>query len=302
MSGLRNKVLLITGAARGIGAGTARAAVARGAKVVLLDVDEGPLAALVEELGSDRAFSAVADVTDLAAVERAVAGGIAKLGGLDLVLANAGIASYGSVRQVDPAAFRKVIDINITGVFHTVRAALPSLIERKGYILVVSSLAAFAPTPGMAAYGASKAGVEHFATALRLEVAHEGVDVGSAHMSWIDTPLVQDAKSDLSSFREMLASMPGPLSETVTLDTCVDAFVRALERRERRINVPGWVGAVGWLKAIVTSPLAERNTRAIIPRILPQMDREVAALGRSTSARNVASGAVKPTNPGTSSS
>ena len=73
------------------------------------------------------------------------------------------------------------------GVFHTVRAALPSVIERRGYVLIVSSLAAYAAAPGMAPYDASKAAVEHFANALRLEVAHRGVDVGSAHMSWIDT-------------------------------------------------------------------------------------------------------------------
>lgn len=293
MSELRNKVVLITGGARGIGAGTARAVVARGAKVILLDVDQAPLDALVAELGKDNAIASVADVTDLGHVESAVRAGVARFGGIDLVLANAGIASYGSIRQVDPAAFRKVIDINITGVFHTVRATLPSVIDRKGYILVVSSLAAFAAVPGLAAYATSKAGVEHFATTLRLEVAHEGVDVGSAHMAWIDTPLVQDAKNDLPSFRQMLASLPGPLSQTVPVEDCVDAFVRGLERRERRVYVPRWVGTVGTLKALITSKLTDSAVRKLVPKLLPKMDREVAELGRSTSARNLATGAVR---------
>ena len=131
-----------------------------------------------------------------------------RFGGIDMVLANAGIASYGSVLAVDPETFARVIEVNVIGVFNTVRAALPSVIERRGYILIVSSLAAFAPSAGLAAYNASKAGVEHFANALRLEVAHRGVDVGSAHMSWIDTPLVQDAKADLPSFSRMLATLP----------------------------------------------------------------------------------------------
>lgn len=298
MSNLKDKVVLITGGARGIGAGTARAVVARGAKVVLLDIDRVPLDELESELGSDNALSAVTDVTDLGAVERATAAGIARFGGIDFVLANAGIASYGSVRRVDPEAFRRVIDINVTGVFHTVRAALPSVTSRKGYILIVSSLAAFAPAPGMAAYGASKAGVEQLASALRLEVAHEGVAVGSAHMSWIDTPLVQDAKSDLSSFGEMLAAFPGPLSRTTSVEACVDAFVHGLERRQRRVYVPGWVGIVGWLKALVTTPFAEGRTLALVPQILPKMDAEVDALGRSTSARNLASGAVRSGSAG----
>jgi NAD(P)-dependent dehydrogenase (short-subunit alcohol dehydrogenase family) len=293
MSKLRDKVVLITGGAHGIGATTARAVVARGAKVVLLDIDPAPLDALQAQLGADNALSAVADVTDLGAVERATAAAVARFGGIDIVVANAGVASYGSVQGVDPAAFRRVIDINVTGVFHTVRAALPSVTSRKGYILVVSSLAAFAPAPGMAAYGASKAAVEQFASALRLELAHQGVDVGSAHMSWIDTPLVRDAKSDLSSFAEMLAALPGPLGRTTSVEACVDAFVRALERRQRRVYVPGWVGLVGWLKALVTVPAAEGRTLALVPRILPKMDAEVAALGRSTSARNLASGAVR---------
>src|ERR1044072_5205893 len=116
--------------------------------------------------------------------------GVSRFGAIDIVIANAGIASYGSVLVVDPDAFRRVLDVNVVGVFNTVRATLPSLIERKGYILVVSSLAAFTAAPGMAPYDASKAGVEQFANAVRFEVAHHGVGVGCAHMAWIDTPLV----------------------------------------------------------------------------------------------------------------
>ena len=282
---LRSKVVLITGAARGIGADTARALAKEGAKLVLLDVDAAPLHALAAELGSDSAVAAIADVSDLAAVQRAVDAGIARFGGIDVVLANAGIACYGSVLNVDPTAFKRVIDVNVLGVFHTVRAALPSIIERKGYVLIVSSLAAFAPAPGIASYCASKAGVEHFANTLRLEVAHLGVSVGSAHMSWIDTPLVQDARSDLASFRELVDTLPGPLHKTASVDLCTRAFVKGIRRRSRRVYVPGWVGPIGWLKAVVTSRLGDQGVAKHVPRILPQMDAEVVALGRYTSAR-----------------
>lgn len=171
-------------------------------------------------------------------------------------------------------------------MFHTVRAALPSLVERNGYVLVVSSLAAFAACPGLAAYNASKAGVEQFANALRLEVAHQGVGVGSAHMAWIDTPLVQDAKSDLGAFREMLEVMPGPFGRTMTVDKCVDAFVAGLESRKRKVYVPGWVGVAGKFRAVLNSAVGDRALLKHVPRLLPKMDAEVAALGRSTSARN----------------
>jgi NAD(P)-dependent dehydrogenase (short-subunit alcohol dehydrogenase family) len=285
MTSLKNKVVLITGGARGIGAATARRLVAQGARVVLTDVDLPPLEAIGAELGA-AALTVRADVTDLAAMEAAVAAGLERFGRLDVVVANAGIASYGSVLGVDPATFRRVLDINVNGVFHTVRAALPALVENKGYVLVVSSLAAFAAAPGLAAYNASKAGVEHFANALRLEVAHQGVAVGVAHMSWIDTPLVQDAKQDLSAFAEMISLLPGPLSRTTDVDTCVRAFVKGIKKRSRRVYVPGWVGIIRARRNLLASPLGERATLQHVPRLLPLMDEEVRRLGRSTSARN----------------
>lgn len=284
---LTGKVALITGAARGIGAETAKALAARGVRLVLTDVDQEPLDEVVAAVGEPDALGIVADVCDLDAMQQAVQQGVERFGGIDLVLANAGIASYGSVQTVDPATFRRVIDVNVNGVFHTVRAALPSVIDRKGYILVVSSLAAFAPAPGFAAYNASKAGVEHFASALRLEVKHHGVDVGSAHMSWIDTPLVQDAKKDSAGFRDLVASLPGPMSKTADLQSCVDAFVDALEQRSRRVFVPRWVGLVHLARTLVTTRLGEGSTLKKAPRILAEMDQDVDRLGRSTSARNV---------------
>jgi NAD(P)-dependent dehydrogenase (short-subunit alcohol dehydrogenase family) len=282
------KVVLITGAARGIGAETARALARKGYRLVLTDLDAPPLHELGAELGEERALIAVCDVCDLPSMEEAVAAGVERFGGIDLVLANAGIASYGSVLGVDPATFRRVLDINVLGVFHTVRAALPSVIERHGYVLIVSSLAAFAPAPGLAAYNASKAGVEQFANALRLEVAHHGVGVGSAHMSWIDTPLVRDAKADLPAFRQMLSTLPRPLGKTTSVDKCVEAFVAGLEGRKRHVYVPGWVGLLAWLKPVIAGPLGDRETLKQAPALLPAMDAEVARLGRSTSARNVA--------------
>ena len=287
MSTLSNKVVFITGAARGIGAETARALAARGCRLVLTDVDAVPLQELQIELGAV-AVTVVADVRDLDAMNRAVKQGIDAFGGIDLVLANAGISSYGSVMQVDPATFARVLDINILGVFHTVRATLPSLIERKGYVLVVSSLAAFAACPGLASYNASKAGVEHFANALRQEVTYQGVGVGSAHMAWIDTPLVRDAKSDLASFSEMLAVMPGPLGKTTSVDKCVNAFVEGLDKRKRKVYVPRWGAVAEFFRGILNSAIGDRALLEHVPRLLPKMDAEVAELGRSTSKRNTA--------------
>jgi NAD(P)-dependent dehydrogenase (short-subunit alcohol dehydrogenase family) len=176
------------------------------------------------------------------------------------------------------------LDVNLLGVFHTVRAALPSIIERRGYVLIVSSLAAFTAAPGMAPYDMSKAGNEHLANALRFEVAHLGVAVGSAHMSWIDTALVRDTQADLPMFREQLAKFPWPLNKTTSVDTCAAAFVAGIEGRKKRVYCPGWVAVFRWLKPFLSTRLGERVVLKDAANQVAKMDAEVAALGRSVSA------------------
>jgi NAD(P)-dependent dehydrogenase (short-subunit alcohol dehydrogenase family) len=285
MGSVNGKVALITGGANGVGAEVARRLHDKGARVVLTDLDEVLLKEVATRLGEDRVLAAVADVRDLSAMQNAVDKGIERFGGIDIVVANAGIGTYGSVLQVDPEAFRTLIDVNVVGVFHTVRATLPSVIDRQGYVLIVSSGAAYLAFPGLAPYNASKAGVEHFANALRLEVAHLGVDVGSAHMSWIDTPLVRESKADLSTVREMLASLPGPLAKTTSVEKCGDAFVKGIEARKRRINCPGWVEGLRWIRPLLATRMVEAQTAKTASELLPKMDAEVAALGRSMSSR-----------------
>ncbi|MDO3127740.1 SDR family oxidoreductase [Mycobacteroides abscessus subsp. bolletii] len=280
-NGVAGKTVMITGGAGGIGVEVAHRLYAKGANVVLTDLDEAKLAAIADELGGDRVLVAVADVCDLTAMERVAAQAVQRFGGIDVVVANAGLLTFGSVLQIDPATFKKLIEVNVLGVFHAVRAALPSVIERRGYVLVVSSLAAYAASPAVTAYNASKAAVEHFANALRLEVAHRGVDVGSAHMSWIDTSMVNDQKSNLSAFSEMLTRLPPPLRTVTSVQACGRAFVKGIERRSRRINCPGWVGITRWLKPVLSTRLGEIPVRGMIPEILPRIDAEVAELQRA---------------------
>jgi NAD(P)-dependent dehydrogenase (short-subunit alcohol dehydrogenase family) len=284
MSSVSGKVVLITGGAAGVGAEVARRLHDRGAKLVLTDLDQTQLEETSALFAEDRVLTAIADVRNLGAMQAAVQQAVERFGGVDVVIANAGIASYGSVLQVDPEAFKRVLDINVLGAFHTVRAALPSVIERRGYVLIVSSLAAYAAAPGLAAYDASKAAVEQFANALRLEVAHHGVDVGSAHMSWLDTAMVRDSKKDLSTFGELVSKLPGPLKKTTSVAECGKAFVRGIEGRKRQVDCPRWVGALRWLKPLLATPVGLAPVLRLVPDVLPRMDAEVAALGRSTSA------------------
>jgi NAD(P)-dependent dehydrogenase (short-subunit alcohol dehydrogenase family) len=297
MSSVNGKVALITGGARGVGAEVARRLHAKGAKLVLTDLDEAPLKDLAAELGEDDVLTDIADVRDLSAMQAAVDEGTERFGGIDIVMANAGIGAFGSVLEIDPEAFKRVIDVNLMGVFYTVRAALPAVVARRGYVLVVSSLAAYAAAPGMASYDASKAAVEHFANALRLELAHRGVDVGSAHMSWIDTPMVQEGKAEVTTIGELIAKLPGPLKKTTSVEKCGEAFVKGIEGRRSRIYCPEWVGVARWLRPLIATPFGERDLRKITPEWLPRMDAQAVALGRHFSARTDALESVDPPHP-----
>jgi NAD(P)-dependent dehydrogenase (short-subunit alcohol dehydrogenase family) len=288
MGSVNGKVALITGGANGIGAEVARRLHDKGAKLVLTDIDEELLKEVAARLGEDRTLTVVADVRDLSAMQAAAEKGIERFGGIDIVMANAGIATTGSLLAVDPAAFKTLIDVNVLGVFHTVRAALPSVIDRRGYVLICSSAAAYAAAAGMVPYDTSKAGVEQFANALRLELAHRGVDVGSAHMLWIDTPMVREGKAESPAFQEMLRRLPGPLGKTTSVDKCGEVFLKGIEERKRQINCPEWVGLLRWLKPFLSSRIGERTTLKSVPELLPLMDAEVAAQGRSVSARTAA--------------
>ncbi len=276
---LDGKVVLITGAARGIGAQSARLAAARGARVALVGLEPERLRALAGELGPGHAWFE-ADVTDQASLDRAVAGTVERLGGIDAVLANAGVANNSTVASSPVDVVARTIEVNLVGVVRTIGATLPHVTARRGYILMVSSAAAFTVLPGMAAYCASKAGVEQFGNALRLEVAHKGVAVGTIHPSWIETDLVRDQRSDSPTFRAALASLPWPMSETTSVEDCAQAIVDGIERRRRRIYVPRTVAIVQALRTIVTGPLGELPIRRRARTMVPALEAEVQSLGR----------------------
>ncbi len=249
-SSINNKVVLITGAARGIGEQVARLAIAKGAKVSVVGLEPDRLKTLAGELGC---HWAECDVTDQAGVDLAVASAMEAHGRIDVVLANAGIANIGTVNTGPVDALIRTINVNLNGVIRTVSAALPHLIESRGYALLISSVAAFTAMPGMAAYCASKAGVEQFGNVLRLEVAHLGVRVGTAHPIWVDTDLVRDFREDLPSYRSARGKMPWPMSTELTPAQCAQALVRGIEKRKRRVYIPRSIALVQAMRSIMLS-------------------------------------------------
>ncbi|GLZ37571.1 short-chain dehydrogenase/reductase [Actinokineospora sp. NBRC 105648] len=287
---VKGKVILITGAARGFGAGLAKRFAARGAKVALVGLEPAEMAAVAAECGPDAAVFE-ADVTDWDALESATAAVVERFGGIDIVIANAGIAAAGFIRSIDPAAFERTIEVDLLGVWRTVRVTLPHVIERRGYVLVVSSLAAITHAPAMAAYAAAKAGVEAFTNSLRAEVRHLGVRVGVAHPSWIATDLVNGA-DEHPVFGPLRAAMPGPIGKTHPVPLALDALEKGVLRRDRTVHVPGWVGLLKLVRAFIP-PVIEIGGR-LRGNMIAKADRaalaDIAERGAEASSRPVGAG------------
>ena len=257
--------MLITGAASGIGAATALEVRARGGVPVLLDCDAEPLARVAKQCGAGT-LALVADVTRLPAMQEAVAQVLAQLGHIDVVFANAGVAAFGPLAHVDPDAWKRCVEVNLFGVFNTVRAALPSIMRQRGYVLINASVSSFAHPPVMSAYAASKSAVEAMGNSWRIELAAHQVDVGLVHAGWVSTPLVTEGALH-PGFVRLRATMPGPLNSETSPADAARAIVRGMERRLSRIWVPGWLRLLFALRALLHLPFAERELRRAAPEI-----------------------------------
>jgi NAD(P)-dependent dehydrogenase (short-subunit alcohol dehydrogenase family) len=282
---LAGKTVLITGAARGIGAALARKAASRGARVALAGLEPELLAKVADDLGPEHLW-VECDVTDAEALKAAVQRTVDTFGGLDVVVANAGIAPLTTVATGSARALARTIEVNLIGAMLTAHAALPEIAKRRGHVLLVSSAAAFTVLPGMSAYCAAKAGLERFGDALRLEVAHRGVTVASAHPTWIDTDLVRDTEEALPTFKETRRQLPGPLGAYTSVEACAQALVDNLETRRRRVFVPRSVGVISALRQVVTGALSEKVMLKISAGRVPQLEADIAKLNGQEFGRN----------------
>lgn len=262
-SELAGKVVVITGAAAGIGEATARQLAAAGAQLALVDRDENAVHLLAESLGG-RAASFVADVCDDAAVDHAMSRIIARFGGVDVVVANAGIVGpVATFAALGADAFEHVIDVNVLGVARTVRAALPSVIERKGYVLVIASAAAAIPTPTIAAYGVSKAGAEALGRSLRMELAETGATAGVAYFGLIDTGMARNDLLSGTGLGAVLAPLPKWFSEPAPVEDAARAVVTGIKTRARWVYAPAYLPVLLALRTTIAlaEPLMARSTR-----------------------------------------
>ena len=196
-------VSLVTGAGSGIGAATARRLGDRGDRVVCVDID-GDRAAEVAD-GIEHALAFTADITDEAQCDAMVSMAVDRFGGMDAVVTCAGIETMGDSLEFDPAAFRRIVDVNLTGSFLTAQRAARVMKAQGegGWIVLIGSINSQAALPGAAAYIASKGGVLMLGRALALDLAPHGIRVNVIGPGVIDTPMTSDSLAD-SARREML--------------------------------------------------------------------------------------------------
>ncbi len=285
LSSLHQKTAVITGAARGIGRSLAISLARRGAKVALIGLEPDELAQTAKACAAHAEARAwPADVTDRDAMTTIAAEVKDHFSTVDIVVANAGIAIGGPFIDSDPQAFDRVIEVNLLGSITTARVFLPSLIESRGYLLQIASLAAMSPAPLMAAYCASKSGVEAFAHCLRAETAYQGVGVGVAYLTWTDTDMVRAADED-EVLGRMRASLPWPANRTAPLEPAVARITKGIERREPHVYAQPWIRIVQWLPRAALPAAVTRQGAKQVARLAP-------ALAATTSQR------LHPVGPG----
>ncbi|MBY8867926.1 SDR family NAD(P)-dependent oxidoreductase [Streptomyces sennicomposti] len=254
---LAGRTVLITGSTGGLGTALARALRARGAGLALLDLDGDLAHRQAAALGPEAvARGWAADVRDLDSLRSAADDDAAHFGRLDVVVAGAGVGSMAPLETLDPEVWERVVDIDLSGVWRTFRTGLPHVKRHRGYLLAVSSMAAFVHSPLNGPYVAAKAGVWALCDATRLELRHQGVGVGSAHPTFFKTPMMDDVHADPAGATLWGGNRAG-LWKMVPLGKVVDAVVTGIERRSPMIVVPRRIAPAARTPGLVR-PLVDR--------------------------------------------
>ncbi len=261
--GLGGRRVLITGAARGIGALLARRLHERGARLALLGLEPDELERVAADCGGAPWIEC--DVTERGQVEEAVAQAVERLGGLDVAVANAGVAAQMTLLDGDPEVWDATVGVNLDGTYNFIRAAGPHVAHPGGYFLLTASLAAAVHLPLLAAYCASKAAVESLGDSLRIELRPSGARVGVAYYAELATDMTARGFATQAARRMPVAGRgPRPVSP---VEPAIDALERGIRRRSRRIAYPPWVRAVLPLRELAQRAVELRIRRDIGPAL-----------------------------------
>ena len=273
-SSLEGRRVLITGAARGIGAALAERLHQRGARVAVAGLEDDLLAGVAERCGG--APWAHCDVSDREQVDAAVEGCVGALGGLDVVVANAGIAAQMPMVGGDPAVMERTLAVNVLGVYYTLRAAGPHISHERGYALPIASVAAAIHLPLLGAYSASKAGVEALGNTLRIELRGTGAKVGVGYFAEIDTDMTSRGFGTEAA-KKLMSGGFGKVSRVAPLPVAINALERGIARRSRRVVAPSSSNPLLPLRMAI-QPLVDRGAQRGLREALEIARREDAPL------------------------
>jgi meso-butanediol dehydrogenase/(S,S)-butanediol dehydrogenase/diacetyl reductase len=208
MNRFEGKTVLVTGAASGMGLAAARRFLDEGAQVTMLDIDESSLKEAAAKFPSDRVLLHVGDTADQQTAAAAVKATIARFGGLDILINNAGVASEGDIMQTSEDDFERVMAVNVTGYFHMAKAAMPELVKAGGSIVMTSSVSGLGGDWKMFAYNTSKGAVSNMVRTMALDAAKDGVRVNAVNPSLTKTGMTEDMLKDAKLVAKFKERMP----------------------------------------------------------------------------------------------
>ena len=246
MSGFRDKVVIVTGGASGLGRTLGEELARRGASVVLADINSEGVNEAARSIGNAgyKARAETVDVTDFEAVKKLVDTTVKERKRLDYIFNNAGILIFGEARDVSISDWRRVIDLDLYGVVNGVAAAFPLMVQQGfGHIVNTASVEGLAPFPVMGSYVASKYGVVGLSHALRAEGAALGVKVSVACPGYVTTRIIETSKMVRIDREKILASLTDSMG--VSPEECVSRILQGVERNKGTIVI-GWWAKILW--------------------------------------------------------
>lgn len=267
---LTGKVAFVTGASGALGADVARALTARGVRVALAARTESALDSLARELGGPAiAFPVVANVRDIASMEKAAHAAAKHFGAIDIVIAAAGMATTREVSEYEADSFCDDVDTNLNGVWRTFKATLPYVRKSRGHLCAVASVASFVHLPGMSAYAASKTGVMALCNSLRLELEGTGVTVGTINPTFFESALGAELLETSPTLLRATGHFRGLFAPIKDRDCVVDAVIDNIERRSRMSVRPRIFTAAAYTSG-ATQAVLDQLVRANLRRSAPR--------------------------------
>lgn len=239
MQRFKGKTVIVTGAASGIGLGVAQRFSSEGANVVMCDVDERRLTGAAGALPHERTLALRCDVSDARAVDGLVAAAVERFGALHVMVNNAGVAPEGSATEVSLDDWNKTIGVDLSGVFHGCRSALPELLKTQGCIVNTASVSGLAADWGLAAYNAAKGGVVNLTRSIALDFGARGVRANAVCPSLTRTGMTEDMMDDEALIAKFMERMPiGRVAEPADIAAVVAFLASDDARFVNGVNLP----------------------------------------------------------------